>query len=83
MSNMSMKDSIYATLPKALTTQEVLVRSRQEDPEVLRQRQELVQSRSVSELAKISSLSEFPIPGNLQRLIRGSSKAKEETNEPK
>ncbi len=77
MSNISMKDSVYSTLPKSLTTQEVLVRSRTEDPEVLKERRALAQAKSVSELAQIHSLSDFPIPGRIERLLRKRSKSRE------
>jgi hypothetical protein len=73
-----MKENIYATLPKSLTTQEVLVRSRTEDPSVSRERQALTQSKSVSELAQISSFADLPIPANIERLLGGGrSKTKE------
>jgi len=74
MSNLSMKDNMYSTLPKALVTQEVLVRARTEDPEVLKERRELTQSMSVSELAAISSLSDLPIPAGIERLFGGGKK---------
>ena len=66
---------IYATLPKSLKS-ELHVRSRVEDPEVQRQRKELTQSKSVSELAQVKSLADFPIPANIEKLIqagRGAS----------
>ena len=66
---------IYATLPKSLKS-EVLVRSRVEDPEVQRQRRELTQSKSVSELAQVKSLSDFPIPANIEKLIQGRGAVK-------
>ena len=74
MSNLSMKDNIYSTLPRSLTTKEVLVRSRTENPEVLRERQAITQAKSVSELAQMSSMSDFPIPGNIERLLAGKKK---------
>ena len=66
-----MKENIYATLPKSLTAQDCLVRSRLEDPTLLKERQALTQSMSVSELAQIGSLSDFPIPKNLERIFQG------------
>lgn len=73
MSNLSTK-----TLPKSLTNKEVLVRTRNEDPQVLKERQEIVRSKSVSELAKISSMSDLPIPANIQKLFK-----KQQQNEHK
>ena len=71
---MSTKEGIYATLPKSLTTKEVLVRARTEDPETLKQRQQLTQSKSVSELAHISGLSDFPIPANIEKILSGKKR---------
>ena len=48
---------------------EVLVRVRDEDPEVQMQRQELTRSKSPVELSQISSLSEFPIPKNIENMM--------------
>ena len=74
MSNLSTKEGIYATLPRSLTTKEVLVRSRTEDPKVLKERQALTQAKSVSELAQVSSFGDFPIPANIERLLSGKKK---------
>ncbi len=63
--------SMYASLPRSLKA-EVLVRTRVEDPDVLRQRKELVQSKSVGELAKVSGLADIPIP----KVRRGRKKKK-------
>lgn len=53
-------------LPKALT-QECLVRAKMEDPEKQRERAEAVRSRSVHELAQITSLSDIPLPSFMSR----------------
>ena len=66
--NRPMKDKIYDTLPRSMKS-EVLVRAREEDPEIQRQRQELTRSKSPVELSQISSLSEFPLPKNIESLI--------------
>jgi hypothetical protein len=45
---------VYSTLHKALTTQDVMVRSRMEDPDVLSKRKALIQSkRYVQSIATI------------------------------
>ena len=68
---------MYDKIPASLKS-ELLVRSVQEDPELLKDRQQLVQSMSVSELAKVGSLSDFPIPDTIENLLSGkSSKAKD------
>ena len=72
LSALSTKD-IYATLPKSLKS-EVLVRSRMEDPEVQRQRRQLTQSKSVSELSQVKSFADFPIPANIEKLVKGGNK---------
>ena len=48
---------------------EVLVRVRDEDPDLQRQRQELTRAKSPIELSRISSLNEFPIPKNIEGLL--------------
>ena len=59
---------------------EVMVRSRIEDPEILQQRRQLSQSKSVSELAQIQSMADFPIPSTIEKLMvkkeAGTSEAK-------
>merc|ERR1712008_656087 len=62
------KEDIYQSLPASLKA-EVLVRVRDEDPEVQMQRQESTRSKSPVELSQISSLSEFPIPKNIENMI--------------
>ena len=62
------KEDIYQSLPASLKA-EVLVRVRDEDPEVQMQRQELTRSKSPVELSQISSLSEFPIPKNIENMM--------------
>ena len=67
---LSKDGSIYGTLPKAFKA-DVLVRSRVEDPKVLEERRALTQAKSVSELASIQGLGDFPIPATLERLMQG------------
>jgi len=77
LSNLS--SNIYSTLPKSLTSRELLVRSRFEDPEVQRKRKEIVHSKSVSELSRIRSLSEFPLPTSVEKLIVVVARKSKET----
>ena len=44
-----------------------------EDPEVQLEHMALTQSKSVSELSQIKSISEFPIPDKIERLISRSN----------
>ena len=64
-----MMDKLYETLPRSMKS-EVQVRVRQEDPEVQRQRQELTRAKSPIELAQMTSLSDFPIPANIEKLLQ-------------
>ena len=66
------QENIYATLPKSLKS-EVLVRARVENPEVRQNRYELTQSKSVSELAQVRNLAEFPLPTPIENLILGKT----------
>merc|ERR1711936_890809 len=67
----SIQENLYATLPKSLKS-EILVKSCVEDPEVQLEHMALTQSKSVSELSQIKSISEFPIPDKIERLISRS-----------
>ena len=48
---------------------EVLVRAREEEPDVQKLRQELTRSKSPTELSQINSLSDFPIPKHIEDLM--------------
>ena len=77
----SITENMYATLPKSLKS-ELLVKSCVEEPEVQKERMALTQSKSVSELSQIKSLSEFPIPDNIEKLIsRAATNTTTETPE--
>ena len=45
-----------------------------EDPEVQKQRQEIVNTKSVAELGEMHGLSDFPIPTTLERLVDKSKR---------
>merc|ERR1711970_613106 len=61
------QEAMYRTLPQSLT-QPCVVRSKVEDPNILIERQQLQQTKSIHELSKIRNLNEVPIPGNLVTL---------------
>ena len=65
--------TMYDTLPKSLK-QECLVRSKVEDPEKQKERQQLTQNKSVSELGKVTSLSDFPIPSPIEKLLNSDKR---------
>ena len=50
--------------------QELLVKVRDEDPEVQKKRQELTRSKSPVELSQISSLSDFPVPATIEKMLQ-------------
>merc|ERR1719402_1598880 len=54
-------------LPSMLT-QPCIVKTKVEDPQVLLERQQIQQQKSIHELSKIRNLNEFPVPGNLVKL---------------
>ena len=58
-------------MPDSLKSQ-LLVKSKVEKPEVQKERAELVSSKSVSELSQVTTLSDFPIPTTLERMISKS-----------
>jgi hypothetical protein len=60
--------TLYASLPRSFK-QECVVRTREEDPEVLKQRQELARAKTPIELSKITALSDFPIPATIENLM--------------
>jgi hypothetical protein len=70
LSNLSV--NLYSTLPKSLTSRELLVRAKFEEPAVQRQRSDVVRTKSVTELSRIRSLAEFPIPSPLQKIVRAA-----------
>ena len=54
-----------------------MVRVRQEDPEVQRERAELVKSKSPTELSQMTSLSDFPLPSTIEQYVRPARSSKE------
>jgi len=76
----SITENIYATLPKSLKN-ELIVKSCFEDPEVQQERKAITESKSVSELSQIKSLSDIPIPENIEKLISRTATNKTETPE--
>ena len=66
----SFKDSIYGTLPRSLKEQQLMVKSKLEDPEKVRERQEIVRTKSPNELAQISSISDLPLPSRMENMLK-------------
>ena len=59
---------LYTRLPQSLKD-EVLVRARQEHPDIQAARAEVVKSKTVSELSQITSFDEFPLPKTVDQMI--------------
>jgi hypothetical protein len=66
------KEAVYESISKAMKA-EVLVRVKDEDPELQRQRQQLTRTKSPAELSKIQSLGDFPIPSPIKQLMQKSA----------
>merc|ERR1712223_834125 len=69
----SFKESIYSTLPRSLKEQQLIVKSKLEDPEKVRERQEIVRTMSPTELSQISSISDLPIPSRVENMLKRKS----------
>lgn len=73
MTNIS--SNLILRLPKTLTSKELLVRRRLENPVELERRRQLTQTKSVVELSTIKSFDEFPLPKRIENIL-GSIKSK-------
>lgn len=69
----STKESFLDSMPQSMKA-EVLVKVKNENPEKQKERQELVRSCSPHELAKITSLSDLPVPTAITNVFSGGSK---------
>jgi len=49
--------------------------------EILKERQQLAQSKSVSELSQMKSISDFPIPTTIENLLQQAKALKEAKHE--
>ena len=50
--------------------QQLLVKAKVEDPEKVRERQEIVRTKSPSQLSQITSLSDFPVPTPVENMLK-------------
>ncbi len=63
--------SLYGTLPRSMRETKLVCAVREmNDEEELKRRQELVQSRSPTQLAQIGGLSDMPVPTRLEGLFK-------------
>merc|ERR1711962_781947 len=78
-SGKGLQAELYATLPRSLTEQQLLVRTKvEESAEVLQARQALVESKSPLELSEIHSLAEMPIPSRIEAWLHGEANGTQE-----
>ena len=67
---------IYASLPRSLKSQ-VLVRSKvEEDENLLKERQNIVSSKTPAELSQIHSFNEIPLPRRVEAWLHHEGDAK-------
>ena len=59
---------MYDKVPESLKTQ-LLVKATVEDPEVQKERADLVKTKTVKELSQVTSFSDFPVPENIEKLV--------------
>merc|ERR1711963_353780 len=79
LSGKGLQAELYATLPRSLTEQQLLVRTKvEESAEVLQARQALVESKSPLELSEIHSLAEMPIPSRIEAWLHGEANGTQE-----
>lgn len=50
--------------------QQLLVKSKIQDPELVKERQELVRTKSPAELSQISSVADLPIPAPVENMLK-------------
>ncbi len=75
-------ENVYDRIPSSLKT-EMLVRSKIEDQEVLKQRQEMTRSMSPHQLAEIRGLSDLPFPSLRKRHKSGEKLKSRESSKSK
>merc|ERR1719507_878731 len=62
--------SLYSTLPRSMRETKLVTNVKvEEDEEVLRARQELVQTRTPAQLSAITSISDLPVPSKLTKMM--------------
>jgi len=66
--SLASSSTFYDVMPDALKT-EVLVRSRVESPDLQKERSETVKTKTVTELSQIHSLSDLPLPKQIENIL--------------
>merc|ERR1712233_268909 len=70
-STQSLSQGMYASLPRHFTM-ELAVKTVEQEPDLVAERRELLASKSVSELSRVKSLADFPVPDIVQRAFHKS-----------
>jgi len=73
-STQSLSQGIYASLPRSFK-QELSVKTLEQNPDLVAERQALLASKSISELSKVTSISDIPIPTAVQKFFHKSMEA--------
>ena len=69
-------------LPESWRETKLVVRSKvEEDPDVLKQRQELTETSKPMELSQMKGLSDFPLPTRVETLVRPNKRVLKSTEE--
>ena len=64
-------NNMYDNLPRSLTQKQLLCKSKEQDPELVKTRQEIVASKTPAELAQIGGFNEIPVPTALENIFKG------------
>ena len=68
--------NLYGTLSRSMKETKLLTNTREvTDPEELRMRQELIRSKSPTELAEIKGLGDIPVPTKIQNIFKARSRS--------
>lgn len=66
---------LYNTLPRSWRTQNLVTSSREiTDVEELSRRKQLIESKSPGQLGNINSITEFPVPSGIKRMVSPSER---------
>merc|ERR1712041_39581 len=72
---------MYATLPRSLKM-DLAVKTVEQDQEMVEERKNLLATKSISELGKVTSISDIPIPALVQKFFHKSMEALNSLNVP-
>lgn len=67
-------NDMYSNLPRSLKSELLVKQCVEEDEEVIKKRQKMVESMKPSELGNINGLGDFPIPNALESIFKSGDK---------